>query len=72
MNFRNETLTPRAVNRTGISRIAPPRGKLNTWNWYALFAQDDRRLTPRTFPQEVEPPPSPCWYWTRRGIAECC
>jgi len=21
-------------------------------------------------PQEVEPPPSPRWYWTRRGIAE--
>ncbi len=21
-------------------------------------------------PQEVQPPPSPRWYWTRRGIAE--
>jgi hypothetical protein len=21
-------------------------------------------------PHEVEPPPSPRWYWTRRGIAE--
>jgi hypothetical protein len=23
-----------------------------------------------TSPQEVEPPPSPCKYWTRRGVAE--